>query len=74
LTKEELVARVTVATEAANTLGDFYAGLEIALVSILISPDFLFRVEEAEPDPVDHAPHERLDGLPPQLSLVEHHS
>jgi len=53
LTKEELDARVTVATEAANALGDFYAGLEIALVSILISPDFLFRVEEAEPDPAD---------------------
>ena len=53
LTGEELDARVTLANEAANTLGDFYAGLEIALASILVSPDFLFRVEEAEPDPAN---------------------
>ena len=53
LTGEELDARVTIANEAANTLGDFYAGLEIALASILVSPDFLFRVEEAEPDPAN---------------------
>jgi hypothetical protein len=53
LTKEELDARVMIANEAATTLGDFYEGLQIALASILISPDFLFRVEEAEPDPAD---------------------
>jgi hypothetical protein len=53
LTGEELDARVTIANEAANTLGDFYAGLEIALASMLVSPDFLFRVEEAEPDPAN---------------------
>ena len=53
LTGEELDARVAIASEAANALGDFYAGLEIALASILVSPDFLFRIEEAEPDPSD---------------------
>jgi hypothetical protein len=53
LTEEELDARTTIGNEAANTLDDFYAGLEIALVSILISPDFLFRIEEAEPRPAD---------------------
>ena len=53
LTGEELDARVAIASDAAKALGDFYAGLEIALASILVSPDFLFRIEEAEPDPSD---------------------
>jgi len=53
LTGEELDARVAIASEAAKALGDFYAGLEIALASLLVSPDFLFRIEEAEPDPGD---------------------
>ena len=51
LTEEEASARVAIANEAANTLNDFYAGLELALTSVLASPEFLFRVEEAEPDP-----------------------
>ena len=53
LTDEELDARVTIANQAANTLSDFYAGLEVTLASLLVSPDFLFRVEEAEPNPSD---------------------
>ena len=53
LTGEELDARVAIASAAAKALGDFYAGLEIALASLLVSPDFLFRIEEAEPDPAD---------------------
>jgi len=53
LSEEELGARVAIANETANTLRDFYLGLEMALASILISPDFLFRVEEAEPDPAN---------------------
>ena len=53
LTGEELDARVAIASDAAKALGDFYAGLGIALASILVSPDFLFRIEEAEPDPSD---------------------
>ena len=51
LTEEEASARVAIANEAANTLNDFYAGLELVLTSVLASPEFLFRVEEAEPDP-----------------------
>lgn len=50
LTGEELDARVAIASAAAKALGDFYGGLEIALASLLVSPDFLFRIEEAEPD------------------------
>ena len=53
LTAEEASARVAIANEAANELDDFYAGLELALISVLASPEFLFRVEVAEPDPTD---------------------
>ena len=53
LTAEETDARVDIANQAANTLRDFYAGLELGLVSLLVSPEFLFRVEAAEPQPSD---------------------
>jgi hypothetical protein len=32
-------------------MDDFYAGLEVLVTSLLVAPDFLFRVEVAEPDP-----------------------
>ena len=51
LTADEADARVAIARSAADDLGSFYQGLELALVSFLISPEFLFRVEEVEPDP-----------------------
>jgi len=53
LTSDEANARIDIANQAADMLGDFYAGLELALTSLLVSPDFLFRVEVAEPDPRD---------------------
>ena len=53
LTAEEIDARAAIANEAAEELGDFYSGLELALTSLLISPEFLFRVEVAEPTPGD---------------------
>jgi hypothetical protein len=53
LTEDEIDARVDVARNAARVLEDFYQGLELALSSLLVSPDFLFRVESAEPDPSD---------------------
>ncbi|MGB8329080.1 MAG: DUF1588 domain-containing protein [Polyangiales bacterium] len=53
LTAEETDARVAIAEEAASALHDFYAGLELALTSLLSSPEFLFRVEVAEPSPTD---------------------
>jgi len=55
LTDEEVDDRVVVARAAASALGDFYGGLELALTSLLVSPEFLFRVEEAEPDSSDPA-------------------
>lgn len=51
ITNEEVELRVDVATNEAERMGDFYAGLELALSSLLIAPDFLFRVESSEPDP-----------------------
>ncbi len=48
------------ASVAADELEDFYAGLAIALEGMLISPEMLFIVENAEPDPA-HPGHERLD-------------
>ena len=59
LSQTETDARVDIANQAANTLRDFYAGLELGLMSLLVSPEFLFRVELAESRPcpsVDHAP------------------
>lgn len=53
LTEEEANARLAIANQAADELHDFYAGLELGLMSLLVSPDFLFRVEVAEPDPAD---------------------
>lgn len=62
LTAEEKAARIDIANQAAGALGDFYAGLELTLTSFLISPEFLFRVEAAEPNPAN-PPSMRLTSL-----------
>jgi hypothetical protein len=51
----ELTRYVTIADSAAQTLGDFYQGLEFAVAGVLQSPNFLFRVELGEPDPANSA-------------------
>lgn len=51
LTDDEVAMHVEQAGSAAEQLEDFYAGLEIALEGMLISPEGLFVVERAEPDP-----------------------
>ena len=43
--------RVAAASRTAEEMGDFYAGLELAALSLLVAPDFLFRVERTEPVP-----------------------
>jgi hypothetical protein len=53
LDDEELGRYVSLAEDAATTLGDFHAGLEFAVAALLQSPNFLFRVEVGEPDPSD---------------------
>ena len=47
----DVQTRVTAAAAATELMGDFYAGLEVAVTSLLIAPDFLFRVEVAEAGP-----------------------
>ena len=51
LTEQELREQVEVAHAATATLGDFYGGLSYGLAGFLAAPEFLFRVEAAEPDP-----------------------
>jgi len=51
LSDDETASRVAVAHRAATTLGDFYAGLQSALSTLLLSPEFLFRVDATEADP-----------------------
>ncbi len=53
LIDEEVRSRVDVARSSTETLNDFYLGLENALTTLLLSPEFLFRVESTEPDPGD---------------------
>lgn len=60
LTRTEIQTRLKAATLGATQSGDFYAGLELALTSLLVAPDFLFRVETAEPDPTNPGEY-RLD-------------
>lgn len=50
LAANELRDVVAVANTAAQTLHNFYSGLELSLAGMLESPPFLFRLEAAEPD------------------------
>ncbi len=51
LSEDDVAARVALAAAATTALGDFHAGLERVLASLLLAPEFLFRIEAAEPDP-----------------------
>lgn len=62
LRDEEVATRVEIARNAASDLADFYAGLEVALSTLLLSPEFLFRVEVDEADP-SNASARRLTSL-----------
>lgn len=60
-TDAELTAYVTIANQSAIQAGSFTKGLELALAAMLVSPEFLYVVESAEPDPT-HPGQMRLDG------------
>jgi hypothetical protein len=60
LSDQELSRYVTQANRAATDLKDFYAGLELVLEAMLLSPDVLFIIESTEPDP-SHPERLRLD-------------
>lgn len=56
LEPRDVTPRVAAAAAAAERMGDFHAGLEVIVTSLLVSPDYLFRVEEVRveedrPDP-----------------------
>lgn len=51
LTTDEIAARVDIANAGADQTHDFYRGLKLGLTSLLVAPEFLFRVEMAERDP-----------------------
>ncbi|HEU0176977.1 MAG TPA: DUF1592 domain-containing protein [Blastocatellia bacterium] len=61
LTESETLARLKTASAGTKRSGDFYVGLKLALTSLLVAPEFLFRVETAEPDPINSGQY-RLDG------------
>jgi hypothetical protein len=60
LTEPEVAVRVRTASAGASQAGDFNAGLRLALTSLLVAPEFLFRIETAEPDPAQPGQY-RLD-------------
>lgn len=60
LSEERLAELVELAGYAAQETDDFYEGLALAIESILISTDFVFILESAEPDPAQPG-QQRLD-------------
>jgi hypothetical protein len=60
LSAEEVKRYVRAAEAAQQRLGDFYQGLQFALAGMLVSPDFLVRIETVTPDP-KHKGEVRLD-------------
>ncbi|HYM34656.1 MAG TPA: DUF1592 domain-containing protein, partial [Steroidobacteraceae bacterium] len=51
LTEAEIASRLKIAADATLRVANYYEGLQLALASLLVDPEFLFRVEVAEPDP-----------------------
>lgn len=60
LQETKVAGLVELANTASNRTNDFYGGLAVALETLLISPEFIFIVDAAEPDP-DNPGQERLD-------------
>jgi len=50
LSEGEVDNAVASANEVANTLKDFYQGIEFTLTGLLVTPSFLFIVDTTEPD------------------------
>ena len=60
LTSEEIAGRLKIAADGTARVANYYDGLQLALASLLVDPEFLFRVEVAEPDPANPGQY-RLD-------------
>ena len=50
LSNEDITRFVSNASEGAGKLQNFYAGLKFALVGMLVSPEFLLRLEKPDPE------------------------
>ncbi|HVY88975.1 MAG TPA: DUF1592 domain-containing protein [Hyphomonadaceae bacterium] len=50
LTEADVALRVKLAEAGAVQNKDFYHGIKLSLISLLTAPEFLFRLETAEPD------------------------
>jgi len=61
LTEAEIAGRLKIATDATARVANYYEGLGLAVASLLVDPEFLFRVEAAGPDPANPGQF-RLDG------------
>jgi hypothetical protein len=62
LTEAEIAGRLKIAADGTARVANFYDGLQLALASLLVDPEFLFRVEVAEPDPTNPGQY-RLDAF-----------
>ncbi|WP_161811782.1 DUF1592 domain-containing protein [Steroidobacter agaridevorans] len=71
LSEQKVAELVGNAHQAADSLDDFYGGLQVVLESMLINPQFLLIEDTTEPDP-DRSGHRRLDnyGLASRLSFL----
>jgi len=56
LEDQDVAPRVEAAALTANAQSDFYAGVQLALTSLMVAPQFLFRVDVPEPAPLPDAP------------------
>jgi hypothetical protein len=50
LTESEMNTAVSAANEVADQFDDFYSGIEFGLTGLLVTPSFLFIIDETEPD------------------------
>tara|TARA_B100000029_G_scaffold35732_3_gene33589 strand:+ start:14750 stop:16411 length:1662 start_codon:yes stop_codon:yes gene_type:complete len=51
LSEAEIENYSAMARAATDSLGGFYVGLQAALVGMMVSPEFLFRIERSTPNP-----------------------
>lgn len=59
---EEINKYVGVVREAYSRVGDFYESLQYPLILLMVSPEFLYRIERTDPDST-HAELQQLDAF-----------
>ena len=61
LASEEVDRFVAMAKAGQERMGDFYAALELTLAGMMMSPEFLLRIERTRPPDTDHSDRHQLD-------------